>query len=177
MGFFSSSKGHDNEPRQKLNVYNVLILLALAPGSICYGYTAAIIATTLGMSNDGAQLLVHSTNIKPGQPSFSEYFGLATRSNANALIGAMNGLFFTGGTLGPLILPMITDRKGRRWGIAIVSDFAQICDFAHSSSAIRFEHHLRRLYGRQHQRWRIHILPLCGRSQCIHDSGCHPREY
>lgn len=50
MGFFYNSKGHEQEPKQKLNAYNVLILLALAPGSICYGYTAAIIATTLGMS-------------------------------------------------------------------------------------------------------------------------------
>lgn len=51
MGFFASSKGHEHEPKQKLNTYNVLILLALAPGSICYGYTAAIIATTLGTSD------------------------------------------------------------------------------------------------------------------------------
>lgn len=51
MGFFASDKNHESKPKQKLNAYNVLILLALAPGSICYGYTASIIATTLGTPN------------------------------------------------------------------------------------------------------------------------------
>lgn len=47
MGFFSD--GIDAAGRkQKLNAYNILILILLAPSSITYGYTAAIIATTLG---------------------------------------------------------------------------------------------------------------------------------
>ncbi|KAK5019479.1 MFS transporter [Cryomyces antarcticus] len=102
MGFFSNEKAEVGVRKQKINAYNILILFLLAPGSITYGYSAAIIATTLG------------------QPSFSEYFGLATRSDANSIIGATGGLFFVGGVIGPLFLPWITDRFGRKWGVAIV---------------------------------------------------------
>jgi hypothetical protein len=34
--------------RQKLNVHTVAILITLGLGSMSYGYTASIIATTLG---------------------------------------------------------------------------------------------------------------------------------
>ena len=50
MGFFSSDKGLEEGQKQKINAYNIWILFLLAPSSITYGYTAAIIATTLGMS-------------------------------------------------------------------------------------------------------------------------------
>jgi hypothetical protein len=49
MGFFSSEKGREGERKQEINAYNVLILFLLAPASITYGYTASIIATTLGI--------------------------------------------------------------------------------------------------------------------------------
>lgn len=105
MGFLSSGSNETGQ-KQKLNAYNVLVLFLLAPSSFCYGYTAAIIATTLG------------------QPSFLVYFRLIDAdgnlsANANSIFGATGGVYFAGGTLGPLILPMITDRLGRKWGIAI----------------------------------------------------------
>jgi len=49
MGFFSSAADAGGR-KQKLNSYNIIILILLAPSSITYGYTAAIIATTLGKS-------------------------------------------------------------------------------------------------------------------------------
>ena len=57
---------------------------------------------------------------RTGQPSFLAYFNLDTRRDAPAILGATGGVYFAGGTLGPLILPAISDRYGRRWGIAIV---------------------------------------------------------
>jgi len=45
--------GHDREgalKRQKVNAYNVFVLLFLGFGSVTYGYTASIIGTTLGLS-------------------------------------------------------------------------------------------------------------------------------
>ncbi|KAK6367386.1 hypothetical protein LTS17_010312 [Exophiala oligosperma] len=97
---------HDHEQKavkkQRINTYNVLLLCFIGLGSMTYGYTASIIGTTLG------------------QPSFIEYFDLATRSNGTDLISTMNGLFQTGGTLGTLMLPYVADRWGRKWAIAVV---------------------------------------------------------
>ena len=111
MGFFSSRALQEGERKQKLNAYNVLILCMLAPASITYGYSASIIATTLG------------------QPSFLEYFGLLTAPNAAAIFGATGGLFFAGATIGPLLLPWIADKYGRKWSIA-VSEFLCLISFA-----------------------------------------------
>lgn len=68
-----------------------------------YGYSASIIATTLG------------------QPTFLQYFALDTRSNANDLIGAINGLFQTGGLFGTLTSCWFADKFGRRWALFINS--------------------------------------------------------
>lgn len=56
-----------------------------------------------------------------GQPSFIEYFDLATRSNGTDLIATMNGLFQAGGVIGTLVLPWIADKYGRKWACATVS--------------------------------------------------------
>ena len=53
-----------------------------------------------------------------GQPSFIEYFDLATRKNGTDLISTTNGLFQAGGVIGTLLLPIISDKYGRKWGIA-----------------------------------------------------------
>jgi hypothetical protein len=58
MGFFSKDQSDAAGRKQKINSYNVLILMLLAPSSIVYGYTAAIIATTLGQFNMWA-LTIH----------------------------------------------------------------------------------------------------------------------
>ncbi|KAL6241017.1 hypothetical protein RBB50_012112 [Rhinocladiella similis] len=94
--------------KQTINTYNVLLLCFIGLGSMTYGYTASIIGTTLG------------------QPSFIEYFDLATRSNGTDLISTMNGLFQTGGTLGTLMLPYVADRWGRKWAIAVPAFIAVV---------------------------------------------------
>jgi MFS family permease len=71
-------------------------VLFVALGSLTYGYSASIIATTLG------------------QPSFIAYFDLDTRSNATQLTGAINGLFQTGGLFGALSCTKFPDWLGRR---------------------------------------------------------------
>lgn len=73
-----------------------------------YGYTASIIGTTLG------------------QPSFIEYFQLATRKNGTDLISTTNGLFQAGGVIGTLLLPIVSDKYGRKWGIAVSAILAII---------------------------------------------------
>jgi MFS family permease len=71
-------------------------VLFVALGSLTYGYSASIIATTMG------------------QPSFIAYFELDTRSNATQLTGAINGLFQTGGLFGALSCTKFPDWLGRR---------------------------------------------------------------
>lgn len=68
----------------------------MALGSTTYGYCASIISTTLA------------------QPSFISYFDLDTRSNAADLIGAIFGLFQTGGFFGTLSCLKSADWLGRR---------------------------------------------------------------
>lgn len=90
------------QTRQRINAFNVFILIFVGFGSMTYGYTAAVIGTTLG------------------QPSFIEYFELATRSDGTDLISTTNGIFQTGGVIGTLLLPIVADKYGRKWGIALV---------------------------------------------------------
>ncbi|KAK6374009.1 hypothetical protein LTS17_007979 [Exophiala oligosperma] len=68
----------------------------VALGSTTYGYCASIISTTLA------------------QPSFIDYFDLDSRSNATDLIGAIFGLFQTGGFFGTLSCLQSADLLGRR---------------------------------------------------------------
>ncbi|KAH0841819.1 hypothetical protein Z517_06639 [Fonsecaea pedrosoi CBS 271.37] len=89
--------------KQKINGATIRILAFVGFGTLSSGYSAAIIGTTLG------------------QPSFSEYFELDKRSDATALISAMNGLFFAGSTIGVLIVPYISDRWGRKWAITVAA--------------------------------------------------------
>lgn len=56
-----------------------------------------------------------------GQPSFLEYYQLATRKGGLSLLSATNGVFQAGGVIGPLLLPWIADAFGRRASIATVS--------------------------------------------------------
>ena len=74
-------------------------------GSLSYGYSASIIASTLG------------------QPLFLEYFSLreGIDKNATALLGATNGLFQTGGLFGALAVGYLSDRFSRRGSILIAS--------------------------------------------------------
>ncbi|KAG8355324.1 hypothetical protein FVEN_g6736 [Fusarium venenatum] len=80
------------------SMLNVLISVFVTPGSFSYGYSASIIASTLGQSH------------------FISHFNLVPvhNPNANALLGATNGLFQTGGLLGALSIGYCADRFSRR---------------------------------------------------------------
>ncbi|KAH7084273.1 MFS transporter [Paraphoma chrysanthemicola] len=94
--------------RQRINVFNVLILIFVGFGSMTYGYTAAVIGNTLG------------------QPSFIKYFDLDTRPDATDLISTTNGIFQAGGVIGTLMLPIASDKFGRKMGIALSALLAVI---------------------------------------------------
>jgi MFS family permease len=127
----------------RVNTFNVLILLFVGLGSMSYGYTASIIGTTLG------------------QPSFISYFELDTRKNGTDLISTTNGLFQAGGVVGTLLLPNISDRYGRKWGIAIVSYLTFIVLlWADEYTECYVSYPIWRFSRRQHRHRRIHRLPL-----------------
>jgi MFS family permease len=109
--------------RKKITPYNIFILMFVGLGSMTYGYTASIIGTTLGtrISPHISTLDAQQLRATTGQPTFIEYFNLATRSNGTDLISTMNGLFQTGGVIGSLLLPTVADKWGRKWAIAVVS--------------------------------------------------------
>ena len=77
----------------------IQIILLATLGSISYGYSSCIIATTLG------------------QPSFITEMKLDVYDNAVQLIGAINGLYQAGGLLGTIYVGLTGDRLGRRWAI------------------------------------------------------------
>jgi MFS family permease len=68
----------------------------VALGSLTYGFSTSIISTTLS------------------QPSFKTYFALDTRPNTDALIGAVFGLYQTGGFFGTMACLKAADFLGRR---------------------------------------------------------------
>jgi len=65
-------------------------------GSVSFGYAQGVSGTTLG------------------QPSFSIYMKLATKSNATQLISAMNALYYVGGFIGCILNGPVADRYGRK---------------------------------------------------------------
>ena len=96
--------GHDNVVLEtgairRFNGRTVFFVVLMCFGSMTYGYSAGITGSILG------------------QPSFLEYMGLLTSSNANALIGAMNGLYYTGGFFGVVTNGWFVDRFGRKASI------------------------------------------------------------
>ena len=108
---------------RRINAYCVGILIFIGLGSVTYGYTAAIIGTTLGKRDVKLQPIMPFAEhwSFTGQPSFIEYSELGTRSNGLDLMSTMNGLFQSCAVIGTLLLPYAADRFGRKWAIAIVS--------------------------------------------------------
>ncbi|KAK9382852.1 general substrate transporter [Kockiozyma suomiensis] len=80
----------------KPTAVELCLMFFVALGSLTYGYSSSIIATTRG------------------QPSFNSYFKLDTASNATQLNGAMDGLFQAGGLFGALTVSYLADKLGRR---------------------------------------------------------------
>ncbi|KAJ6115470.1 hypothetical protein N7486_001248 [Penicillium sp. IBT 16267x] len=79
------------------SIYTLRIILVLTFGSFTYGYGFSVISNTLG------------------QPGFLSYFNLDQNpSQANAVTGAVNGLFFAGAMLGALVAGWMCEARGRK---------------------------------------------------------------
>lgn len=78
--------------------YNIRIILVLTLGSLTFGYAYSVISNTLG------------------QPGFITYFGLdgPDQSYANAITGAINGMFSAGGVFGALLAGWMCEARGRK---------------------------------------------------------------
>ncbi|RVX73980.1 hypothetical protein B0A52_02870 [Exophiala mesophila] len=93
-------------PTAQWSWYNFWICFLVSLGMLAFAYPASIIATTLA------------------QPSFLIDMGLldvtqdppALAPNANALIGAISGVFQAGGVVNTFIAGWVADRYGRKWG-------------------------------------------------------------
>lgn len=79
-----------------INPRVIFILVFLGFGSASMGYASSIIATTLS------------------QPSWYATMHLDTATNASALIGATNGLYYTGGAFGSLFSGYFAHKYGRK---------------------------------------------------------------
>lgn len=86
-----------------INSRVILIFIILGFGSAAMGFASSIIATTLS------------------QPSFFVSLNLATNPNATALIGATNGLYYTGGAFGALFSGFIVHKYGRKKSAALAA--------------------------------------------------------
>lgn len=84
------------EQKSRTKPYLIFLIVIMGFGSASYGYASSIIATTLS------------------QPSWTLDMGLATKSNANALIGATNGMFYAGGFFGSLGAGWVSAEYGRK---------------------------------------------------------------
>lgn len=80
-------------------LYLIWVVCFVSLGSVSFGYSAAIIGTTLG------------------QPSFYKDMRLDTNPDVNALLGAMNALFFTGGIFGSICHGWVAQKYGRKASI------------------------------------------------------------
>ncbi|KAH4007443.1 hypothetical protein HBI24_065950 [Parastagonospora nodorum] len=99
--------------RSQFNAYNFLVCFLVSLGQIAFGHPASIIGTTLG------------------EPPFHVYMGLVDASgkpttNAESLIGTMNGVFQAGAVLGILSSSYIMDRWGRKAGILYCALFSLV---------------------------------------------------
>ncbi|KAJ6114118.1 hypothetical protein N7512_007563 [Penicillium capsulatum] len=83
------------------NWLNILIVVFVTLGSFSYGYSASIIASTLGQS------------------AFVRYLDLDPTVNphAESLQGATNGIFQAGGFFGALLITPVADKLSRRCSI------------------------------------------------------------
>ncbi|KAH7090548.1 general substrate transporter [Paraphoma chrysanthemicola] len=94
----------------KTSGYNVAVGLIVAVGSCTYGFGFASFATSIG------------------QPGFYTYFNLSTTGPGapytNAILGAVNALFFFGACLGALGGGPLADKIGRKWSLITASIIA-----------------------------------------------------
>lgn len=86
-------------PPQRLRSPQVVLFAAF--GSLFTGYSAAIIVATVGQPSWYKSLNLESDVTAPGY------------SHTTTIIGAANGVFFAGGTLGCILGGWLGDRLGR----------------------------------------------------------------
>ncbi|TVY40478.1 Sugar transporter [Lachnellula occidentalis] len=89
--------------------YNISVVLFAAFGSLFTGYSLAIIVTTVGQPTWYASLHLEPDATAPGY------------THTTAIIGAANGVFFAGGTLGCVLGGWLADRLGRVKGFRVAA--------------------------------------------------------
>ena len=100
-GSNNSTKSKYVVPRPR-NLYNFLVALFVATGSLCYGYASSISAALIG------------------QPSWYAYMGLVEgTSYCNAILGAINGLYAAGGAFGCVFNMWCAEALGRKKSIQL----------------------------------------------------------
>jgi len=89
------ASGAEFEKKRHFKLKTVLMILFMSTASASMGMTASVISTTLG------------------QPSFIKKMKL-DGSNATSLIGAMNSLYYVGGTWGAIVHGWFANKYGRK---------------------------------------------------------------
>ncbi|KIY03496.1 uncharacterized protein Z520_00187 [Fonsecaea multimorphosa CBS 102226] len=92
---------YHHSSRRQFKWQNVLFIVAASLGSCMYGYSASVISTTLIQS------------------SFIKVMGLDTAANASDLKGLTGSMYQVGGFLGTFTVSPISDKWGRKIGIAV----------------------------------------------------------
>jgi sugar porter (SP) family MFS transporter len=98
--------------RRHSTIYNKLLNVFVALGSITYGYCNAIIGFTIGQPGWYEFLSLVAT---PGEPGYS---------HTTHVIATVNGLFSAGGAVGSLAVMFGGDRVGRKMVIVIGAGFS-----------------------------------------------------
>lgn len=89
--------------RRHFGVRLVLIIVFICLGTASFGFTNAVIGSTLG------------------QPSFISAMGLDTADNATALQSAVLAVYFIGGLFGSACHAALADRYGRKMSATVSS--------------------------------------------------------
>lgn len=113
-----SQEANIEHGRRHFGVKLVFIIIFICFGSASFGFSNAVIGSTLG------------------QPSFISAMGLDTASNAEALISALLAVYYVGGLFGSFCHAMLADRYGRKVSAAVAASTmvvaAAVCTGANS---------------------------------------------
>lgn len=101
-GQVANTTSGEFKPKRHFRAYTVLICICMSFGSVAMGMAGSVISTTLG------------------QPSFIRKMSL-DGPHAEAISGAMNSLFYTGGVAGAICHGWVANRYGRKISIAMGS--------------------------------------------------------
>ncbi|KAF4631073.1 hypothetical protein G7Y89_g7062 [Cudoniella acicularis] len=82
---------------------NVMIMLSVCLGSVCYGYNFSVASFTIG------------------QPAFYAYMGLSTNAYSNSMIDNVLGLFAAGAVFGAIFVGWFCDAYGRKKSLVVAA--------------------------------------------------------